>query len=1129
MSDLTRRISEELRTRLGVVRRKEEHAELAHGILLAVTVFVAVLLLALTLEGILYLEPPARTLLFWLLLGLAAFLLAAYVLRPALRRVGLLPHEPAIATAQRVGRRLPAVKDRLVNILQLVHEREGGGLYSSELIDAAFEDAGKEFAGVDFGANADVSASRRMAKLLGATVALALLLPAVFPSTFLGAATRLLHHGQSFVPPAAFSFHVDPGDKEVVKGEPVTVRVRVDGEQLPAITISSKPEGQEEYESRTIQATADGLFTQEFQSLKSTTVYYVHARDVRSRGYTLTVLDRPVVRLLRIQTQPPAYSNLPATQLSDNQGDLQALKGTRIRFMVESSKELSTASLVMEGGPRVPLTVDGMRATGDITLTKEFSYQLALADREGLSNADPITYRVGILPDAYPTAAILLPGRNVDIAENEQLPMLFKIGDDYGFSSLRLAYKLVHSRYEQPAEAYSWLPVPLPAGTRTEATVPFAWSLSDLHLVPEDAVSYYIEVFDNDKLSGPKSAVSETYLLRLPSLEEVFADLDKGHDVSLDALRQTLKEAQAAKENLDQLRRELKSDQQKLDWQDQKKADDIAKKYEDIQKKLAEVNAAVDQMVAEMQKNRVLSPETLEKYQQLQQLMQEMNSPEFADALKKLQQAMRQLDPRQMRQALEQFSFSEENFRKGIERTINLLKRIQIEQRVDEAVRRAEKLRQEQEEVRGETEKHQTPDAERATKLAEQQQDLQQQLQALQQQLAELQKQMQEFPTEMPLSEMKEAMDHLDSSGLEQDLGEISRQLQAQHMQQAAERQKGALQTMGEFMQRLQNMQNAMRENQQRQIANQMRRATQDLLDLSKRQEDLALESQRLERNSPLFRENAQGQMDALQDLAQLANGLSQLSQKTFSITPEMGKALGDAARAMGQAVQSLEQRDGAAAGQQQSGAMASLNEAAQLVQAALDGMMQGGGQGMGMAAFLQRLQQLSGMQQGINQGTQNLGELSAQQAAEMARLAGEQGMVRKSLEELAKEAAQAGQLSKLLGDLNAVAQDMREVQTDLAQGNVNPETVRKQERIMSRLLDSQRSMRERDYEKKRRAETGMDRLRATPPEIDVTSREGRNRLREDLLKALEAGYARDYQELIRQYFEALEQEQLNP
>jgi hypothetical protein len=178
----------------------------------------------------------------------------------------------------------------------------------------------------------------------------------------------------------------------------------------------------------------------------------------------------------------------------------------------------------------------------------------------------------------------------------------------------------------------------------------------------------------------------------------------------------------------------------------------------------------------------------------------------------------------------------------------------------------------------------------------------------------------------------------------------------------------------------------------------------------------------------------------------------------------------------------------------------------------------------MGMAGFMQRLQQLSGTQQGINEATRNMQGMSQQQAAAMARLAGEQGMVRKSLEQLAREASRSGELSKLLGDLNRVAQEMREVQTDLAQRNVSPQTLRTQDRILSRMLDAQRSMQERDFESRRRAETGHPVPAAPPGPLDLSTAESRSRLRQDLLRALEQGYARDYEELIRKYFEALEQ-----
>ena len=65
--------------------------------------------------------------------------------------------------------------------------------------------------------------------------------------------------------------------------------------------------------------------------------------------------------------------------------------------------------------------------------------------------------------------------------------------------------------------------------------------------------------------------------------------------------------------------------------------------------------------------------------------------------------------------------------------------------------------------------------------------------------------------------------------------------------------------------------------------------------------------------------------------------------------------------------------------------------------------------------------------------------------------------------------------------------------------------------------------MRERDYEKRRRAETGKNLIKASPSEIDLSTQEGRNQLREEMLKALEGKYSKDYEELIKKYFEQLD------
>jgi hypothetical protein len=471
-----------------------------------------------------------------------------------------------------------------------------------------------------------------------------------------------------------------------------------------------------------------------------------------------------------------------------------------------------------------------------------------------------------------------------------------------------------------------------------------------------------------------------------------------------------------------------------------------------------------------------------------------------------------------MQRALQRLAVSEEEFRKNLERTIGLLKRIQIEQKLDEMVRRTEQLQRAQEDLRAQTEQARGDSAQ--ARAARRERDLAEESARLNQELDALQKRMEEFSEEMPEQQLREVREEMEKAELEKRLREIARQIEAGEESRALSRQQEALQAMARVSEKMKAAKAAMQAAQLQQVVNAMRGIERDLLELSRREEELRNEARTLEPASPRFRENAREQSQIAQDLGNVAERLSGLSQKTFSVSPEMGRSLGEAFRQMGESLRSLEQRSGGQAAQQQGAAMASLNEAAQQIQAAVNGMMQGGGEGIGMAGLTQRLQQISGRQGALNRETQGM---SPQQAAELGRLAAEQGVLRKSLEQLAREAAASGQTSRMLGDLRTIAEEMREVQTDLAQGELTQETIEKQERILSRLLDSQRSTRERDFEKRRKSESGTDVARRAVPQPGTAAEDDRARLRRDLLKALEEGYARDYQELIKKYFEALQ------
>jgi hypothetical protein len=140
-----------------------------------------------------------------------------------------------------------------------------------------------------------------------------------------------------------------------------------------------------------------------------------------------------------------------------------------------------------------------------------------------------------------------------------------------------------------------------------------------------------------------------------------------------------------------------------------------------------------------------------------------------------------------------------------------------------------------------------------------------------------------------------------------------------------------------------------------------------------------------------------------------------------------------------------------------------------------------------------------------------------------MQRLAQQQQMIQKSLEQLNKETKETGQSKKLAGNLEDIINEMKEVVQNMNTQKVDDDLVESQNRILSKLLDAQRSINERDFEKNRESNEGKNLAKDSPSELMLNSKEILDRLRDQLLNAAKEGYSKDYQELIKKYFESLE------
>jgi hypothetical protein len=1051
-------------------------------------------------------------------------LLVRYVVLPPLSWL-LQPHSPSeIDLAIRVGNFHPEVKDRFADALQVYEEALHNGNASEVtrlLAGAALNDAYQAVNPIDFSQTLDRATPRRRLLSAGLALAIAVALWGLAPNFMAQGASILLSPDRT---PAtlALRFEVIPGNTEIIKGQSLRLIARVNQPTADDAMLEWRQSDGRAVEQIGMSRSLAGSGTQfvhVMENIRESFSYRVQLGKESSPRYEVTVIEPPMVRSLRVIIHFPRYTDRPPLEMDENLGDILALPGSVVAVRIRPNKPVEQATLLFSNGESLPLSLDGTDYRGEFTVHRQDTYQFALKDQKGLENTDAIQYRIELETDQSPVVRLVFPGRDMDLDESMRMPLVIEGEDDYGFSRLQIVYEILEGGAPEGARHVWTIPI-TEKNSRAFREQP-VWDLTQLDLQPEDVVRYYAEVFDNDVISGPKSGRSQTFHLRFPSIYEMYQEIASAQEEASQDLQSIYEQAKKTKEQIDQLAQEMKKDPQ-LNWEQKQKLSEGAGATEKMREQIQQIQEKLQEMVDTMERNDMLSLQTLEKYLELQKLLQEMNSPELQKALEEMQKAMQNLDPEQLQEAMKNFQFSQEEFLKSLERTINLLKHIQAEQKLDEAIKKTEDLLKRQEEINQQA--AQNPSPEKRQELAEKETGLKEDAKSLQKSLEDLSKQMQQVP-QAPAEKIEAAAQMMESPDLAGEMQQMAGKLQQGQMSQAQQSGQRIASTLQQMQQALQGAQKEMRESQRREIMQALQRSSNDLLQLSKQQEQLLKQSGGMNPNSPQFNQNAERQQELMSGLQRVAEQLYQLSQKSFAVTPEVARAIGKAMNEMQESLDELEQRNGRGAEGRQAEAMHGLDQA---VAGLRQAMRQGGGasMAMGFEQFMQRLLGISGKQQGINQETQQLGEQgmnALQRQAAMARLAAEQAAVKKSLEQLLQEFGQRGEI---LGRLDQSVNEMEEVAKDLQQQRADRQTIERQQRILSRLLDAQRSMRERDFSKERQAQTAKTYRASDPGSLPAELGESKNRLYQDLMRAMRENYTRDYRELIQRYFEALAKEQ---
>lgn len=970
--------------------------------------------------------------------------------------------------------------------------------------------------------------------------ALSMVLWIAFFPRFSQAAKHWIYPRTGFPVPLPFELVSRTGNLSLMGGDTATVVLEAVGAYPDSIYLEVT--GDEGTHVTAVPSSNDGSFVHTLPRVLQNIRYrgFVPSRhfwqpwdEISSPTYEIHVLDRPSIHDFVVTIHPPAYAGMEPMSQRENIAEIRALKGSALRVDLTADKTLSRAYLSVRTAQDpdkelvVPMEVDDRVGRAEMTVEEEGTFETHIFDLKGTGNLDPIQYRFVVIEDSWPLLEVLDPSSPVELGSDFSIPVRLHVEDDFGFSDIQIVYEARKPEYavqnvspsgdRGPPDEVHMERIGTFDPDETSQDLFYLWDVSSLGLMPEDEVRFHFEVYDNDDVSGPKKSISETLIARFPSLADLYARTESRQEGILEETREMAEDLKELDRTLEEVELELLKEN-RVQWEQEQT---LKRSRSDLKEKLDridELQRKVQEIIDESEKHTLFSPELVEKFRHLQDLLQEIMTPELMESLEKMGKAMEDISAEQLLEALKDFRMNTALLEEQLDRFIDIFERIRAEQSMDELVSRTEALVHRQESLVRKLERTESGDD--ISTLAEEQRRNRQELENILDLMDRASRSMEPF-ARMPAGELARLAESELSESASSDLNVASRQLTQGRLEAGTQRSRSGRDNLRQLHEELGKIRDAF----QQETVTEMMAKFQDVLNntlfISKTQEALRDETLDLPRNSPRLGITAARQHQLRDQLGQLTRALVQLSRETFAVTPEMGKAIGRATAHMNESLRLLEERNGKGSARNQEETVAALNQAAIATVAAMTELEQSG-MASGMEQFLERMQKLAGAQQGINEQTLQLalGQMEAlAQEQLMRRLTRDQERIRKSLSELIREMRGRREGGEAL---EGIAEDMDNVIRDFRAGNVDRRTVERQQRILSRMLDSQRSIRKRDFSEKRKSTVARDIAREGPSGLPPELGQRRNLAMEALNLALRAGYPREYQEMLRRYFNTL-------
>ena len=1046
---------------------------------------------------------------FFILLN--GYILIIYCLSPLfsfVQQTKRLSHEKA---SKMIGILFPDISDQLTNLLQLDKKIKEEDQYQIELLKASIEQKINKIGYVKFSKAISYSENKRYLKYVLPPVFMFFIFTAFIPEMFTQGSFRILNFSKQFQEKAPFIFLLKQNDLKLTEGEDLYIKVELIGNQFPNRLYINSDQGiflMNKIKSNTFECVLRKPINKQ--------TFFFSSSKFNSQTYEIEVLGKSMLGKWDALIKFPKYLEMEDL-IINNSADITVPEGSII-FWSGKVKNISKVSISYNEMNK-NFFKSGFSFTQKCLESSDLIIQMTNSHNGAL---DSLNYFIQVIKDSYPEIKIQ---EERDSLKDGLFHFKGTASDDYGLYDLNFNYDVSSKNKNTRSENIRFKNI-----NGTKVSFEFSIDFTDKNIALSDEILYYFSVTDNDGVNGHKTSLSNRNTYQIPDLKTLNKNREKEQNNIKKELNDVLKATEVFQKEINELNKEFKKNKNN-EWNKLNDLNNLKDQQQDLLNKLENIQERLDKSLQEKNKLSELDKELLKKQDLLEDLLKEVMDDELKKLLEELEELLKKNDQKQLNEKMEELDQSAEDMKKQLDRSLEMLKKLQVNEKIDDLEKELKDLAKKQKDL-----------AVKKEKTKESQDEIKEAFKEIEKGIKELEELNKKLETPMDIESTDE-----EQKEIEEKLNEAGEKIEKNKKNKASESQGEAGEKMEDLAEQLNQMQQESEQSQNEEDMEDLRKILEALVLLSMDQEDLLDKFNLVQINDPAFRKYGRKQRRINDDTKIVKDSLLALAKRQPVLATFIDKELNDLAYSQGKTIEFVGDRKKKNVTLNQQLSMTAynnlallLNEVLQSMQAQMQAMKPGSGQcnkpgGKGkpkagpsmkpgdMKEMLKnQLDQLKkGMQDGgKNPGGKKNGEKDGKGdggigSQGLAKMAAEQSAIRKKLEELRDQLNKEG---KGEGNaLNPLIEELKEQQKRIINKKIDKETFTRQQDILTRLLESEKALIERGFEDKRESKGGKNIEKSNQILFNQYNKEKLKKI--ELLRFAEPSYKKYYKEKANEYF----------